>query len=207
MNSKQGNKSKTTAFLKRLLVRGPHTCPWWLGYTFDNPLRRFIHRPESILREFVSPGDTAVDIGCGLGYFSIALAELVGPTGRVAAFDIQAQMVERAQRRAAHRDLANRIHFQVCRPDSIGFDGEADFVLAFWMLHEVLHPEQFLAEIRSFLRPSGHLMIAEPRLHVSETRFSATIELAMGIGFRVAEGPKIRLSRSIVCSPTSPDRK
>lgn len=202
MNSKQGNKSKTTAFLKKLLVLGPHTCPWWLGYTFDNRLRRFIHRPESILREFVSPGDTAVDIGCGLGYFSIALAELVGPTGHVAAFDIQTQMVERAQRRAARRDLANRIDFQVCRPDSIGFDGEADFVLAFWMLHEVSDPEQFLAEVRSFLRPSGHLMIAEPRLHVSKTRFSASIQQAERSGFRVAEGPKIRLSRSIVCSPT-----
>jgi len=74
MNSKQGNKSKITAFLKKLLVLGPHTCPWWLGYTFDNPLRRCIHRPESTLREFISPGDTAVDIGCGLGYFSNALA-------------------------------------------------------------------------------------------------------------------------------------
>ena len=202
MNSKQGNKSKTTAFLKKLLFLGPHTCPWWFGYTFDNPLRRFIHRPESILREFVSPGDTAVDIGCGLGYFSIALAELVGPTGHVAAFDIQTQMVERAQRRAARRDLAKRIQFQVCRPDSIGFDGEADFVLAFWMLHEVSDPEQFLAEVRSFLRPSGHLMIAEPRLHVAKTRFSAAIQQAERSGFRVAEGPKIRLSRSIVCSPT-----
>ena len=202
MHSKQGNKSKTTAFLKKLLVLGPHTCPWWLGYTFDNPLRRFIHRPESILREFVSPGDTAVDIGCGLGHFSIALAELAGPTGHVAAFDIQTQMVERAQRRAARRNLANRIHFQVCSHDSIGFNGEADFALAFWMLHEVSDPEQFLAEVRSFLRPSGHLMIAEPRLHVSKTRFSAAIQQAERSGFRVAEGPKIRLSRCIVCSPT-----
>jgi ubiquinone/menaquinone biosynthesis C-methylase UbiE len=202
MNSKQEKKSKSPALLKKLLFLGPHTCPWWFGYTFDNPLRRFIHRPESILREFVSPGDTAVDIGCGLGYFSIALAELVGPTGHVAAFDIQTQMVERAQRRAARRDLANRIHFQVCRPDSIGFNGEADFALAFWMLHEVSDPEQFLAEVRSFLRPSGHLMITEPRLHVSKTRFSAAIQQAEKSGFRVAEGPTIRLSRSIVCSPT-----
>ena len=202
MNDKQEKKPKSPALLEKLLLLGPHTCPWWLGYTFDNPLRRFIHRPESILREFVSPGDTAVDIGCGLGYFSIALAELVGPTGHVAAFDIQTQMIERAQRRAARRDLANRIDFRVCKPDSIGFDGEADFVLAFWMLHEVSDPEQFLAEVRSFLRPSGHALIAEPRLHVSKARFSAAIQQAERSGFRVAEGPKIRLSRSIVCSPT-----
>ena len=202
MNRKEANKSKTAAFLIKLLLRGPHTCPWWLGYTFDNPLRRFIHRPEAILGEFVSPGDTAVDIGCGLGYFSIALAELVGPTGRVVALDVQAQMVKRAQHRAERRNLANRIHFRVCSPDRTGFDGEADFVLAFWMLHEVLDPERLFAEVRSFLRPSGQLMIAEPRLHVSQTQFFETIEQAEKSGFKVAEGPRIRLSRSIVCSPS-----
>ena len=201
MSSKEGKESKSIAFLKKLLFLGPHTCPWWFAYTFDNPLRRFIHEPESIMGKFVSPGDTAVDIGCGLGYFSIALAELVGPTGQVVAFDVQAQMVERAQRRAERQNLANRIHFRVCAPDHIGFDSEADFVLAFWMLHEVLDPEQLLTEIRSFLRPSGHLMITEPRLHVSKSRFSDTIELAKRNGFRVAKGPKIRLSHSIICSP------
>ena len=202
MNKRHGNESRTNAFLKKLLCLGPHTCPWWFGYTFDNPLRRFIHRPKSILGELVSPGDTAVDIGCGLGYFSIALADLVGPTGRVFAFDVQAQMVERARQRAERQNLADRIHFRVCAPDHMGFDGTADFVLAFWMLHEVLDPEHLLTEVRSFLRPSGHLMIAEPLLHVSKRRFSTTIELAKRNGFRVAKGPEVRLSRSIVCSPS-----
>jgi ubiquinone/menaquinone biosynthesis C-methylase UbiE len=201
MNGKRGKKSKSPALLKKLLFLGPHTCPWWFGYAFDNPLRRFIHRPESILGEFASPGDTAVDIGCGIGYFSIALAELVGPTGRVVAFDVQAQMVERARQRAERKNLRNRIDFRVCAPDHIGFEGEADFVLAFWMLHEVSDPEQFLIEVRSFLRPSGHLMIAEPRLHVSKTRFSAIIELARRNGFQVVKGPEVRFSRCILCSP------
>lgn len=201
MNSKERNESVTTALLKKLLFLGPHTCPWWFGYTFDNPLRRLIHRPGSILGEFVSPGDTAVDLGCGLGYFSIALAELVGPTGRIVAFDVQAQMVERARQRAERKNLGNRIDFRVCAPDHIGFEGEADFVLAFWMLHEVSNPEQFLIEVRSFLRPSGSLMIAEPRLHVSKTRFSATIELVKRKGFRILEGPRVRLSRTVACSP------
>jgi predicted SAM-dependent methyltransferase len=70
------------------------------------------------------------------------------------------------------------------------------------MLHEVLDPEHLLTEVRSFLRPSGHLMIAEPLLHVSKRRFSTTIELAKRNGFRVAKGPEVRLSRSIVCSPS-----
>ena len=201
MNDKPEKKPKSPALLNKLLFLGPHTCPWWFGCTFDNPLRRFSHRPESILCEFVSPGDTAVDIGCGLGYFSIALAELVGPTGRVVAFDVQTQMVERARQRAERKNLGNRTDFRVCAPDHMGFDGKADFVLAFWMLHEVPDPEQLLIEVRSFLRPSGHLMIAEPRLHVSKTRFSATIELARRNGFQVVKGPEVQLSRCILCLP------
>jgi len=201
MNSKDENETKTGALLKKLLLLGPHTCPWWFGYTFDNPLRRFVHRPQSIMEGLVSPGDTVVDIGCGLGYFSIALADLVGPTGRVFAFDVQAQMVKRARRRAELRGMADRITFDVCAPNRLGFDGEADFALAFWMLHEVLDPERLLTEVRSFLRPSGHLLIAEPLIHVPEKRFTSAIELATRSGFGVVKGPEIRLSRSIVCTP------
>jgi hypothetical protein len=69
------------------------------------------------------------------------------------------------------------------------------------MVHEVPEPKRLLAEVRSFLRSSGHLLIAEPRLHVSGTRFSSTVELARDAGFRVVEGPRVRLSRCVVCSP------
>ena len=111
-------------------------------------------------------------------------------------------MVERARQRAEPKNLGDRIDFRVCEPDHIGFEDEADFVQAFWMLHEVSDPEQFLIEVQSFLRPSGQLMIAEPRLHVSKTRFSATIELVTRKGFRILEGRRVRLSRTVVCSPT-----
>ena len=54
----------------------PHICPWWLTYTFDNPLRRLIHNPRKMLSGLVRPGMTAADLGCGMGYFTAALAEL-----------------------------------------------------------------------------------------------------------------------------------
>ena len=200
MDNKREYKSRTSALLRRLFFLGPHTCPWWLGYTFDNPLRQFVHKPKSILGNLVTPGDTAVDIGCGLGYFSIALADLVGLSGQVIALDIQSQMVQRARHRAECQGLAKRIDFRTCARDRLGFDGAADFALAFWMLHEVPDPERLLIEVRSFLRPSGHLLIAEPRLHVSNTQFSTTVELTRDTGFRIVKGPRVRLSRCIVCS-------
>jgi ubiquinone/menaquinone biosynthesis C-methylase UbiE len=54
-----------------------HVCPWWLAYSFDNPLRRIFHKPEKIFASMVRPGMTVADIGCGMGYFSLGLARIV----------------------------------------------------------------------------------------------------------------------------------
>ena len=189
--------------LRRLLLLGPHTCPWWFGYTFDNPLRRMVHDPRGILRGLVREGDTAVDIGCGLGYFSLALAEMVGPRGTVIALDLQPEMVRRARRRAAKGGVAGRIDFRICAVDRLGLDVPVDFALAFWMLHEVTDPGALLREVRASLRPSGRLHIVEPKGHVSRRRFDETVELARRAGFDVVEGPPVRLSRSVVCTPAS----
>ncbi|MHB8055658.1 MAG: hypothetical protein ACYDH3_10480 [Candidatus Aminicenantales bacterium] len=56
-------------------------CPWWLCFTFDNPLRRLILKPEKILRPYLREGDRAIDVGSGMGTFTIPLAKLVGSRG------------------------------------------------------------------------------------------------------------------------------
>lgn len=187
--------------LRRFLFLGPHTCPWWFGYTFDNPLRRLVHDPNSILGSYVGPGQTVVDIGCGLGYFSIALARIVAPGGKVIALDIQPQMTKRARRRAQDQDLGERIDFRICKPEQLGVTNPVDFVLAFWVVHEVIDPKRLLLEIRSFLQPHGQLLIAEPKAHVSATQFAAIVELARQVGYKTAKGPLVRFSRSVICAP------
>ena len=197
--------SRWIRLLHRILLSGPHTCPWWLGYSFDNPLRRLVHDPQVLLGKFVEPGQTAIDIGCGLGYFSIALARLVGPDGKVIALDVQSQMIQRARRRAERQGLANRIDFRICSPQQLGLTEPVDFALAFWVMHEVVNPQNLLAEVRSFLKPQGRLLIAEPKAHVSAARFAETVELARLVGYKISEGPLVRFSRSVVCSPSQID--
>jgi len=189
------------SLFRRALSLGPHTCPWWFGYTFDNPLRPFVHDPVAILGKFVEDGQTVVDIGCGLGYFSLALARLVGPGGRVVAVDVQPQMVRRARRRAERHGMKDRIDFRTCAPERLGVKDPVDFALAFWVVHEVTNPERLLNEVRSFLQPQGCLLIAEPKGHVSAARFAETVKLARAQRYRVLEGPLVRFSRSVVCSP------
>jgi 2-polyprenyl-3-methyl-5-hydroxy-6-metoxy-1,4-benzoquinol methylase len=175
-----------------------HTCPWWFAYTFDNRLRSWVHDPTELLGEFVRPGDTVVDVGCGLGHFTLGMARLVGPKGRVVAIDLQERMIRGARRRAERAGLAERIDFRTCSRDDLGRVEGADFVLAFWVVHEVDDPSGFLAQIRSFLKPRGLLFIAEPRGHVTAARFGATVDTARRTGYEVVAEPAVRFSRAVV---------
>ncbi len=112
-------------------------CPWWLCYSFDNPLRRFIHDPEPLLAPYVKPGMTVVDVGCGMGYFTISLAKITGPGGKVIAVDLQQRMLDALVRRAEKAGVADRVIPHRCQKESLGVEGPADFALAFWMAHAV----------------------------------------------------------------------
>ena len=202
--SGESRRSRGTRLLHKALYLGPHTCPWWFGYTFDNPLRRLVHDPAVILGGLVRRGDTVVDIGCGAGHFTLGLADLVGPEGTVVAVDVQPEMLRRARRRAEGRGVLDRVEFRQCAPDGLGLTGKADFVLAFWMFHEVSRPDAFLAEVHSLLRPTGHLLIAEPKVHVPEAFFSRSVERVRAAGFEIRPGRPVRFSRSILCSPRPP---
>jgi ubiquinone/menaquinone biosynthesis C-methylase UbiE len=159
-------------------------------------LRRLFQNPEQILRPFVAEGITVLDIGPGMGYFSIPLARMVGPRGRVIAVDIQPEMLSALQKRAKRAAVDQRMVIHLCQADSLGLDVKADFALAFWMLHEVPNPLSFFKEMRSVLKASGKLLVSEPAIHVTPKRYAKTIEMAISTGFKVIAEPKIFLSRS-----------
>lgn len=62
-----------------------------------------------LLRQFVHPGDRAVDATCGNGSDTLLLAELVGPTGRVWAFDIQSDAIGQTAQRLAQAGYAGQV--------------------------------------------------------------------------------------------------
>ena len=104
-----------------------HVCPWWGGYFIDHRLRRLLHPPERIVGPYLRPGMQALDFGCGMGIFTLAMAKLVGDTGRVVAADLQPQMLDVLRKRAERAGLAARIQTHVCQPDRIGI-GSGDSV-------------------------------------------------------------------------------
>jgi len=177
---------------------GSHVCPWWGGYFIDNRLRRWLHPPRKILAPYVRPGMTALDFGCGMGLFSLALAELVGPDGRVLSVDLQPQMLAVLARRAAAAGVQSRITTHACPADTLALDEPIDFALAFYSAHEVPDLGRLLTEIHALLRPAGQLLVVEPRGHVPGRDFEAMLALAEPIGLKVAARPHVRLSRAVV---------
>jgi ubiquinone/menaquinone biosynthesis C-methylase UbiE len=173
-----------------------HVCPWWLAYTFDNPLRKLIHNPITILGEYVKPGMTVMDIGCGMGYFTLGLAELVGDSGRVIAIDLQQEMLDIMLKRAGKKDLAHRIVPHRAAKDSINNSTETDFILAFWMIHEVPDPVNLFKEVSAILKPGAKLLYTEPAFHVSDKRYNEILAAAEKTGLKKTKDLVIRFSHA-----------
>ena len=170
-------------------------CSWKIAFALDNPIRRLIHDPQKILGGYIEPGQTVLDLGCGPGTFSIAMAKMVGESGKVIAVDVQEEMLQIVREKAAQQGLESRIVTHKNGPDRIGISEKVDFALAFYMVHEVPNAEAFLKEIVYMLKPKGMLLIVEPKMHVSADVFEKTIGIARQAGLSPISEPKIRFSR------------
>ncbi|MFP4475773.1 MAG: class I SAM-dependent methyltransferase [Desulfatibacillaceae bacterium] len=184
--------------IRTLFQRDAKVCPWWLAYTFDNPLRRLVHNPEKILAPHVEPGMVVADIGCGLGFYTVPLARMVGERGAVVAVDLQQQMLDAVKRRAGRAGVVGRVLPHRAEPGRLGIPRKVDFVLANWMVHEVDDQSAFLAEVRDAMRPGGRFLVAEPGGHVSDDDFARTLETARDAGFTISDGPRMLLSKTAV---------
>jgi len=176
----------------------PHrVCPWYLGYLLASPLRRLLENPEKMLRPYVRPGMTVLEPGCGMGFFSLPLARLVGAEGRVVCVDLQQRMIDGLRRRARKAGVLDRIETAVCSTDDLGvgeWTGRIDLALVIHVIHEVPYADRFLRQIHAALRPGGTLVIIEPKGHVTPAQFEETLALAEAVGF----------SRDLPASATKP---
>lgn len=170
-------------------------CPWWLGFFLLNPLRNRLHNPETILGQCLKNGMKVLDVGCGVGYFTLPMARMVGERGRVYGIDPQEKMISWLNRRVMKAGLFQVVSPRVCSMSSLAIEdltGKIDFALAFAMVHEVPDKERLLLEIHRAVKSGGQLIIAEPRGHVSRKAFEQTVMIALKQGFIVKERPKIR---------------
>lgn len=178
-----------------------HTCPPWCALFFDNILRRPFHQVDKMFASHLQPDMSVLDVGCGLGYFSIGLAKLLGPEGRVVSVDLQAKMLSGLAKRAAKAGVDERISTHQCQPHTLDLDDSFDLVLAFWMVHEVDDPARLFREITACLEPDGKFFYAEPKGHVSQADFDGLIDLAVESGLQMMEPWEVKFSRGAILTP------
>jgi len=178
----------------------PYVCPAEFSGSLDNPFRRLIHKPGKILSPFIKKGMTVLDLGCGPGYFTGDLANLVGEEGRVIAADLQEKMLDKMALKIKAMGVEKRVESHKCSDDKIGLMKKVDFVLAFWMVHEVPDQPGMFKELRNILNTGGRILVIEPKMHVPSAAFAKTVACSETAGFEIVERPKVVISRSVLLS-------
>jgi ubiquinone/menaquinone biosynthesis C-methylase UbiE len=178
-----------------------HVCPVERAGMLDSRIRCWLQNPRRILEPYVRPGMTALDIGCGPGFFTLDMASLAGTSGKVIAVDLQDGMLEIVRGKISGTELEKVVTPHRCAADSLGLDGSvaADFALAFYMVHEIPDKERFFREVFDALGPGGQFLVVEPPFHVSKKAFAETLRIAGEAGFKVdGAPPKVFFSRTAV---------
>lgn len=173
-------------------------CPVERAGILDNRFRRWLQNPLKILSPYINEGMTVLDFGCGPGYFTVAIAEMVGKSGRVIATDLQEEMLQKIKHKIHETELEDRITLHRCENNKIGLTEKIDFALAFYVVHELSDQEDFFKELESVLKPDGQALVVEPPFHVSKSAFLETIKKARNAGLKPVEGPKVLFNKTVI---------
>jgi SAM-dependent methyltransferase len=113
------------------------------------------------LHDRLSAGPSRVlDIGCGHGWSSIAVARAY-PQARVDGFDPDPASVERARGHATEMGVEDRVHFHAVDASSI--EGPADLAMAFECVHDMSDPVSVLGAARRALGDDGAMLVVDER--------------------------------------------
>ncbi|MBP2638411.1 MAG: ubiE 3 [Firmicutes bacterium] len=129
-------------------------------HKLDNPERRKLLPPaETLCRLGLQAGDVMADIGCGIGYFTLPAAKIVGSQGKVYALDISVEMLNELRNNTSN--LANIELIQVRENDFILDNESVNFALVCLVAHEVEDCLAFFQETARLLKPKGKIVIIE----------------------------------------------
>jgi SAM-dependent methyltransferase len=134
--------------------------PLWV--TYQERLDRQIgpHGEAALARLAPAPGERVLDLGCGCGDTSLALARTVGASGRVLGLDLSGPMLGRARERAAAAGLAN-VAFRAADVQTAPLEpGAFDAAFSRFGVMFFADPPAAFANVRQALRPGGRIVFA-----------------------------------------------
>jgi ubiquinone/menaquinone biosynthesis C-methylase UbiE len=126
----------------------------------EDRLQRF-DRYELLRSLGVSAGKVMADLGCGPGFFTLPAAELVGPTGKVFAVDVQQEMVDDLRARLAQQGITNVVVRRSSELEPSIQQRSVDLALLAFVLHEIDQRSSFLLAAKRLLRADGRIAVVE----------------------------------------------
>jgi predicted methyltransferase len=143
----------------------------------------------------IKPGMTVCDLGCGNGFYTLKLAEMVGPKGKILAVDIQSEMLRLLNERAKEAKVDNVEPLLGTLVDPRLPDGKVELILCVDVYHEFSHPVHMLAALRKSLAPGGRLVLVEfrkedPKVPIKELHKMSKAQILKELepnGFKLVE--------------------
>ena len=129
--------------------------------TLEGPDRDAWQRPDQIMDTLlIAEGSVVADLGAGGGWFTMRLANRVGPNGTVYAEDVQSQMIDAISRRIARAGVTN-VKTVLGTASDPGLPARLDAVLIVDAYHEMAQPVAMLGNVGKALKPNGRIGIVE----------------------------------------------
>jgi ubiquinone/menaquinone biosynthesis C-methylase UbiE len=140
--------------------KNPSACPYGQRFWVEAPHPVITRdRLRSVLRP--EPGERILEIGPGVGYYTLDMAEWVGAEGTIEIFDLQQKFLDHVGERATERDLTNIVPTQGDATALPFEDDSMDAVVLTAVLGEIPDPVAALRQVQRVLKPSGRLIVGE----------------------------------------------
>ena len=124
----------------------------------EDPQRADWQKPEEVMARLgLKPGDAVADLGAGSGYFTLRLAQAVGPQGKVYAVDVLPEMLDYIRRRAQVDGLKNIQLVQALPHDPQLPPASLDMIFICNTLHHISERPAYYPRLAKALRPGGRL--------------------------------------------------
>lgn len=173
----------------------------------ESRLRLLLQNPGRILKGYIHPGMTVLDLGCGTGYFSLEIAKLLEKRGKVIAADVQKGMLDVLKHKSEYSELQNQIQIHNNPENTLNLTEKVDFILAFYAFHEMKYLDSIIFELQELLTYETKVFISEQKFHVSKYTFNTIVQKMENIGLEIWKRPSIFLSRTVIMKIRSSNAK